>query len=104
MADEPDFGTHLLRLSMEQAERIEDNRRAGVVADLAAITLLIDAGLPIEAACERLELIQSVLPEAFQSEGVTARIGLLTQFLRGHAKPDSPGWSPRVIEGGKDQD
>lgn len=108
-SDTPDAGQFFLREMMEAAERVDENRHGHVIAELAIMTILIDAKIvTIEEACERLELIQSVLPERYQSDQAKLRVRLLTEWLRGHVKPDaSPdpqGWTPQVIEGGKNDD
>lgn len=103
--DEPDFGQIILKQLMEGAERTDENRHGHVIAELAIITILIDAKLvTIEQACERLELIQSVLPERYQTDEAKLRVRFLTEWLRGHVTRDTPGWTPKVIEGGKDRD
>ncbi len=94
----------LTNLLVEEVARRDHDRRAGVVAQLAALTILIDAKLvSAEAAAQRLELILSVMPEPYQDEGVVQRVSLLTGWLRGHIRQDGPRWTPAVIEGGKDQ-
>ena len=93
---------------IDALERIDNNRRGQVVADLTAFTFLIDAGIAtIDEICERLELVQSSFGERYQTDQAKHRTLLLTEWLRAHKKtdaPDAPRWNPEVIEGGKDQD
>ena len=100
---EPPNPSQAIAMVLEDiATRVDENQSGHVVAELAIITLLIDLKLvTIEQVCERLELIQSVLPERHQSDGTKLRTRLLTEWLRGHARPEGPRWTPQVIEGGK---
>lgn len=94
----------LTGLLIDTMARVDNNRRGHVVADLAIFTILIDAGLlTIQQACERLELIQSSLGENYQTDEAKLRTQQLIEWLRAHEKPGPRGWSPRVIQGGKDQ-
>lgn len=87
----------------------EDDRQASYIATLATITPLVDAGLvTVEQAAQRLEQILATWSAEKRTEGVELRIKLLTTWLRGHIKPETPDaptrWTPQVIDGGKPQD
>lgn len=91
-----------LTLLLDTISRVDDNRRGHVVAELATITLMIDAGIvTIPQVCERLELIQSGLGERYQTDETKRRIEFLTLWLREREPRDGPRWTPEVIEGGK---
>jgi hypothetical protein len=77
-------------------------RRARLVTDLATITLLIDAGIvSAEEAAQRIELIQRLMPESFQTDPVSLELKAATGYLRQHAPQDRVPWQPAVIQGGK---
>jgi hypothetical protein len=75
----------------------EDDRRASVVANLAVLTLLIDAGLPVEDACKRLEHIHAVLPEEFRTPQAMKETELLTIWLRAHCEQGPGRWTPKRV-------
>lgn len=96
---------HILETIADAVARADDNRRGQVIADLAIITLLIDAGITtIDQACERLELIQSSITDSYDTDKVKQRTQILTQWLRDREKPERTGWIPTVINGGKEED
>lgn len=102
MPEPPNVNQAIAELLADITTRVDENRSGHVVAELAIITFLIDLKLvTIEQVCERLELIQSVLPERHQSDGAKLRTQFLTEWLRGHVRPEGPRWTPQVIEGGK---
>jgi hypothetical protein len=111
MADKPpDQIQALVSMVIEDRLRLAATQRATMVAHLATLTLLIDAKIcTIEGACQRIEHIQKGLTAPYQDADVSARLGLITQWLRAHDKPDtdgtpaSPRWTPVVIRGGLDQ-
>lgn len=104
MVEQPDAGKILLDQMFDLVVRVDENRSGHIIAELAIITLLIDAKIAtIPQVCERLELIQSVLPERHQTDGAKLRTRFLTEWLRGHMRPKAQGWTPQVIEGGKDE-
>jgi hypothetical protein len=85
--------------------RSDADRRAHVVVELAALTLLIDAKLAtIEEAAQRIEQIQGKLLESYRAEDVSQRLKLITTWLRGHIRQPPGQWTPVVIEGGRDRD
>jgi len=87
---------------IEQAERIDANRKGHVVVELATITLLIDAGLvTTEQVAQRIEEIQSVLPDPYRDEAVSLRVRAITEWLRGHEKQPPTGW--KLGEHGRDR-
>jgi hypothetical protein len=90
---------------VELLGRSDADRRAHVVVELAALTLLIDAKLAtIEEAAQRIEQIQGKLLESYRAEDVSQRLKLITTWLRGHIRQPPGQWTPVVIEGGRDRD
>jgi hypothetical protein len=99
-----DANQALIQMVGDLATRADADRRAHVVVDLATLTILIDAKLvTIEEAAARIEKIQSVLQEPYRAEDVSARIKIVTEWLRSHVKQPSGQWTPVVIQGGLDQ-
>lgn len=91
----------LTDMILDTVTRVDNNRRGAIVTDIAILTLLIDTGLiTTEAACKRIDHIQSVLPPNYQSDEVSLRTSFITEWLR--RQQPSTGWTPTIIPGGKD--
>jgi hypothetical protein len=89
----------------KQTQIINANRRAGVIADLTALSLMIDHGLvTVEEVSERLQLIQRSLSDRFHGELETDRIAYLADVLRSVYGEKKPRWTPQVIEGRRHED
>jgi len=85
--------------------RTEADRLGHVIVEFATLSLLVDAKLTtVEEAAQRIELIQSVLPEPYRADDVTERVKLATAWLRSFVKQPRGQWRPVVIEGGLGQD
>ena len=104
----PDIGQVTMALVTDSITRVDANRRGSVVAELAILTILIDAGIcSIEEACSRIEHIQSTMGQRYNDDETPKRITQITAWLRAHDKPaDSatPRWTPVVLQGGLDHD
>jgi hypothetical protein len=88
----------------EAIERIDANRRASTVLDIAAFTLLIDLNLAThEQVAQHIEKIQNALPEEYQADDVRRRVQPIADWIRGHAQKPRGHWFRGVIEGGLDQ-
>lgn len=78
---------------------------ANNIMHLTALSLLLDKGIvTVEDIARRTEEVQSVLPERYQTEGVTKRTALVVDALRNVYGQKLPRWTPEVIQGGLDQD
>jgi hypothetical protein len=82
--------------------RNEVNRRAHVVAELTALSLLIDAGIAtVDTIAERMEVVANVMSAEYRSADVAERTKHIVGVLRlqYECKPDQPRWQPVVIDG-----
>ncbi len=69
---------------------IDARVQALIVAQLATLTLMIEAGLTtVEGAARRFEQVRHTLPEPYQAEIVATRLGQLVERLR--LAVDDPG-------------
>ena len=101
--------------SMLAAEfkRINFNRRGHIIADLTALSFLIDKGFAtVDQVAERLQEVQKTLPEPFRDGAVSERTKFLVDVLAAVYGSEKPAvaslartaWTPQVIEGGRDPD
>jgi len=60
-----------------------DGRRVRLITDLAMLTLLVDRNIiEVEETIQRIDLIQRLLPEEYQSAAVTEGLTAVVHFLR----------------------
>jgi hypothetical protein len=85
--------------------RIEANRKGHVVADLTALSLMLDKGIvSLDEVTQRLEAVRLAMGQAYQSEEVALRVNLLAGILRNKHGSKNREWKPEVIQGGLSQD
>jgi hypothetical protein len=84
--------------------KIEANRRSHVVADLTALSLMLDKGLvSLDEVTQRLEAVRIAMGEGYHSQDVAVRVKLLADILRDKHGAKRPAWTPEVIQGGLNQ-
>lgn len=88
----------LLQRLFEQMHRSNADRRGHFVADLTALSFLIDSKIAtLEQVCERLRQVQQSLPPDYQLADVSERTNFLARVLTEVYGPKKPGWTPEVI-------
>jgi hypothetical protein len=90
---------------LQHIERVEANRRGHIVAELTALSFLLDHQIATLPELEkRMQQVRHILPERYQDGDVTKRVEFLIDSLRHVYGPKPHGWTPRVIEGGLSRD
>lgn len=88
-----------------EVERANANRQGHILAELTVLSFLIERQIAtLEEVEQRIQLIRSVMPPDYQSDDVGVRVSFLTDVLRRVYGPKPHGWTPQVIEGGKDRE
>jgi hypothetical protein len=90
---------------IQDLTRIEANRRSHVVADLTALSLMLDKGVvSLDEVTGRLEAVRLAMGEKYQDEEVVRRVKNLADILRDKHGARRPAWTPEVIQGGLNPD
>jgi hypothetical protein len=94
----------LAKQFLDHVLRANTNRQAHNVFDLTILSFLLDHRLvTLEGLDRRIALVRSALPENYRSPETGAAIENLMSVLRAVYGPKPRGWTPQVIEGGKDR-
>jgi hypothetical protein len=92
-----------LTMFLKLNETVDANRCGGSVADLTALSFLIDRGIAtVDQVVQRFGEVQKTLSaQGCETEAVGQRIAWLTEVLRQvYQRSDAHRWTPQVIEGG----